>query len=132
MQRPVLEINANGQKLPTPKEWAFSKEYVRNGMNGTQAMLKTYDANSERNASVLAANKLGKNRIQKSIALICEEAGLTHNLIAESLTYDIIAKPADRVKELALGADILGMRQKTGIALQVNIGKMRDEFYEDA
>lgn len=40
------------------------------------------------------------------------EFGLTEELITTSLVEDIKAKPAARVKELGLGADILGMRKR--------------------
>ena len=41
-----------------------------------------------------------------------EEYGLTEELITTSLVEDIKAKPKARVKELGLGADILGMRKR--------------------
>lgn len=37
-------------------------------------------------------------------------SGLTHELVATSLTEDIIGKPKRRVQELNLAADILGMK----------------------
>lgn len=40
------------------------------------------------------------------------EFGLTEELITTSLVEDIKAKPKSRVKELGLGADILGMRKR--------------------
>ena len=56
---------------------------------------------------------------------ICERNGLTPNLITKSLVADIKAKPKNRVKELALGADILQMRSQenfnnTFIAIQIS------------
>ena len=41
-----------------------------------------------------------------------EEYGLTEELITTALVDDIKAKPKARVKELGLGADILGMRKR--------------------
>ena len=38
------------------------------------------------------------------------EFGLTQELITSSLVFDIQNKPKSRVKELSLGADILGMK----------------------
>lgn len=40
------------------------------------------------------------------------ELGLTEELIATSLVADIKAKPKNRVKELGLGAEILGMKKR--------------------
>ena len=47
--------------------------------------------------------------VQKELKVICDEAGLTEELIAESLVFDIENKPRKREKEMRLGADILGM-----------------------
>ena len=38
--------------------------------------------------------------------------GLTEDLITSSLVHDIVEKPKKRVKELALGAEILGMKKE--------------------
>ncbi len=40
------------------------------------------------------------------------ELGLTENFITTALVDDINAKPKRRIKELELGADILGMRKR--------------------
>ena len=49
--------------------------------------------------------------VQKEIKLILKQAGLTEELIAESLVYDIENKPKKRVHELSLASEILGMKQ---------------------
>lgn len=38
--------------------------------------------------------------------------GLTEKLVATALVYDIQKKPRQRIQELSLAADILGMKQK--------------------
>lgn len=48
--------------------------------------------------------------VQESIKSILEKAGLTETLVADSLVADIKGKPARRVRELELAADILSMR----------------------
>lgn len=45
----------------------------------------------------------------KSFKELCDECGLTDNLILESLASDIKKKPRRRAPELALGARIKGM-----------------------
>ena len=40
------------------------------------------------------------------------ELGLTEELVVTALVNDILDKPSQRVKELTLAADILGMRRK--------------------
>ncbi len=44
---------------------------------------------------------------------LLEEYGLTEELITTALVDDINAKPKRRIKELELGADILGMRKRS-------------------
>ena len=48
---------------------------------------------------------------QKGVQKALENFGLTRDLITKALVDDINAKPSKRVKELALGADILGMTE---------------------
>lgn len=57
---------------------------------------------------------------KKGFLQICDDYGLTDELILTSLVEDIKGKPGRRVQELTLGADIRGMRQR-GAYLQVNI-----------
>jgi hypothetical protein len=51
---------------------------------------------------------------QKGVRESLVKYGLTEGLITRALVHDIKKKPKSRVKELALGADILGMRNKDG------------------
>lgn len=53
---------------------------------------------------------LGSKGFKQALA----EYGLTEELITTALVDDIKAKPKSRVKELGLGADILGMRKPQG------------------
>lgn len=55
---------------------------------------------------------------KKELALF----GLTEELITTALVHDIQKKPSNRVKELSLGAEILGMKdaEKQMINIQVN------------
>lgn len=58
------------------------------------------------------------------------ECGLTEKLVAESLADDIKAKPGDRVQELRLGAELLGMKQVGGntTAIQINVNQDRERY----
>lgn len=49
---------------------------------------------------------------QKGVQDALKRAGLTRDLITTALVDDIIAKPKKRVKELSLGAEILGMKDQ--------------------
>ena len=58
-----------------------------------------------------------------------KEYGLTEELITLALVEDIKAKPKQRLGELSLGADILGIKKRNAnTAIQVNIGSMRESF----
>ena len=48
----------------TPKQMAFCEEYTRNGGNGTQAYLASYDSNNPKIAGVEASRLLDKPDIQ--------------------------------------------------------------------
>jgi len=50
----------------------------------------------------------------KGVKDTLESWGLTKELITSALVDDIKAKPGKRVKELGLGADILGMTEQKG------------------
>jgi hypothetical protein len=61
---------------------------------------------------------------------LMEEAGLTPDLIVTSLVSDIKAKPKQRVGEMRLGADLLGLikRESPITAVQINIGEDREKY----
>ena len=49
---------------------------------------------------------------QKGVKDALAEWGLTEGLITTALVFDIKGKPKKRVKELSLGAEILGMKKQ--------------------
>lgn len=51
----------------TPKQLAFVTEYVANGGNGTQAVLKAYNTNDPNSAKVLASNMLTSRNVQRAL-----------------------------------------------------------------
>lgn len=61
---------------------------------------------------------------------LCEQHGLTPDLILASLVDDIKAKPKQRVGEMRLGADIIGMTKQnnTVIPIQINFGGDKEMF----
>ena len=56
----------------------------------------------------------------RELKVILDEAGLTEDLIAESLVEDILLnkKKGKRIQELTLGAEILGMKKQQAQASQ--------------
>jgi len=60
---------------------------------------------------------------------LCEEAGLTHGLIVNSLVEDIRSKPKRRLGELKLGAEITGLTRGDNItAVQRKRNSDKDEY----
>lgn len=60
-------------RRPTLKQQAFAKEYIANKGNGTQAILKTYDTDDEKTASVMAVENLGKPSVKNLIESMQEQ-----------------------------------------------------------
>lgn len=56
----------------------------------------------------------------KGVKEALREMGLTEQLITTSLVEDIKAKPKQRVKELSLGAEILGMKDNDKVTVNIN------------
>lgn len=76
MPTAVKDHPLTGTKL-TPKQAGFVKEYVRNGGNGTQAVLKTYDTNNANIAHSIASENLRKPTIKEEIEEAARSLQLT-------------------------------------------------------
>ena len=86
-----------GDKL-TLKQRKFVKEYIRTG-NGSQAVkLAGYNVKSDLSANATASDNLSKPIIQRSIAKVLDQAGLTDDRLADDLDYIIDrAKDSDKI-----------------------------------
>lgn len=73
-------------------------------------MVKSVGYSAE-TASVKATKIIESKGVQKALTALTERAGLTKELIQNALVDDIEAKPKRRVRELELGAAILGMTE---------------------
>lgn len=63
-------------------------------------------------ASKKASEIINAKGVQESLS----KTGLTRELITQALVYDIENKPKRREREIRLGAEILGMTDKSAIA----------------
>src|ERR1700753_4276924 len=97
------------QRKPTPRQKKAAKAIVEN----------LQKSKPKPTGEVLESVGYGTivqdpQRITQSIGfkLALAEYGLTEELITTSLVEDIKAKPKQRVKELGLGAEILGMKKR--------------------
>lgn len=88
--------------MPTQKQIAALDNLVGNGGNVTQAMR---DAGYSENT----LNTPQKLTESKGFKELCEEYGLTDQLIISSLVEDIQNKPKNRKPELELAAKIKGL-----------------------
>jgi len=97
-------------KTPTPRQKKAAKAVIDN------MLLDTPKSNGEVLKSVGYGTGLQNQpaRVLQSegFKAALAEYGLTEELITTSLVEDIKAKPAMRVKELGLGAEILGMKKR--------------------
>jgi len=91
--------------MPTIKQKKAVDNLVGNGGNVTRAMREAGYAEDTLNTP----QKLTES---KGFKELMAEYGLTEGLITKSLVADINKKPGERVKELNLGAEILGMKQE--------------------
>jgi hypothetical protein len=110
--------------MATLKQKLAVDKIVENHGNVSRAMLEVgYDPDTAKNPKNLTESK-GFKELMTAL-------GLTENLVALSLKEDIEAKPQNRVKELSLAADILGMKKSGGnlvVPIQVNVNEDREKY----
>lgn len=102
LQNPVKR-----NRKPTQRQQAVAKGYIDNFLSGkpiTTGQLLV-NAGYGKGVAKTPARVLESEGFKESLA----QLGLTEELITSSLVSDIKAKPKARVKELTLGANILGM-----------------------
>jgi len=81
----IYNISMAKRKRVTAKQKNYVKEYIRNGENGTQAVLSTYNTKSARNASHIAMRNKKSPLVQQYMRKVLEKAGMTDDYIAEGL-----------------------------------------------
>ena len=86
----------------TPKQAKFTKEYVKNGGNGTKAALKAYNAKTERTAAAIAAENLTKPNIQQALLRSAERLGITEDKIMLPVALALEAEDKDGSPDLEM------------------------------
>lgn len=114
--------------MATIKQKKVINNLVENGGNVTKAMRDAgYSEATINNPSNLTKSKGYKG--------LLEEYGLTEDRVVTALVEDIKKKPQNRIRELALGAELLGMRQKSKIEeksiTQISFGKYDEMTNEE-
>jgi len=106
--------------MPTEKQKKAVENLVGNSGNVTKAMRDAgYSENTLHTPQRLTDSK--------GFEELCEKAGLTDDLILESLTDDIKGKPKNRVQELVLASKIKGLViDRSDSKLKVTIGITKD------
>lgn len=103
--------------MTTFKQIRAIEKLVENGGNVTKAMRDVgYSDGTVNNPSNLTRSKGYRE--------ILADTGLTETFIVEKLVSDIQEKPARRLGELTLAADLLGLRKK---GLIIEDGKTQNE-----
>lgn len=111
----------------------FATNFVDVGFNGTKAYQAMKPNTSNKVAGVLGSRKLAKVNVQEKVAEIVKEQGLTEEFLIKALVNDIDMfgeRGERRTSELALGADILKLRDKTQINFNLNIASYLDKLDE--
>jgi hypothetical protein len=91
--------------MPTFKQQSALEKLVENGGNATQAMREAgYSEATANNPSNLTESKGFKELLKAS--------GLDESTVISALVEDIKNKPQNRVRELTLASDILGMKKR--------------------
>lgn len=119
-----MKRTKEGKVTPTTRQISAFKDIVINKINPTQAM-----RNAGYKESV--ATNPGNNLLRTDgFKQLCESLGFDQTLIIGSLKEDIQAKPANRVAELRLSSEILGLIRQgnTANAVQINIGQDRENY----
>lgn len=123
----------------TLKQKLFVKEYIKNGGNGTQAVLKTYNTKDYKTASVISSENLDNPSIKSSIEEIANSQGVTSDSIIQSFN-SIASKEVEKVsadskiKATIELAKILGLYPGSkNTNLNVNLrGNLTDLGYSEA
>ena len=91
--------------IPTPKQKAAFEnisEIIRTGGSIGKALIKAgYSEVTSKSPTVVTRTK--------GFQQLCEETGLTVNMLIEALVYDIKNKPLDRIREIITACRILGL-----------------------
>ena len=99
-------------KRLTTKQKAFAEEYIRNGGNGTQAALKTYDTDDYPTANAIAGENLQKPLVIEELIKTARRLGVTEEKIVspvidalDSQDLDMRLKGHDRMIKMLNGKD---------------------------
>ena len=132
-------LQFNNMKRLSFKRRNFIKEYVKNGGNGTQAALKTYNTDDYNTAHVIASEILQNPTIQKTIDETARDVGVTTDTILGNFNHFAVQKPdkvtADAVIKANIElAKILRMYpDKKSYQFSMSVkGKVKDLGYSEA
>ena len=109
---------------PKIKQRMAFKNMVENGGNVSKAMIAA-------NYSKATAKVPQKLTESKGFMQLCNEIGLTDDLLVNSLTEDIVKKPQHRHKELELGFKVKGLLREN-VDITSGGEKINSQSYERA
>ena len=122
----------------TTKQKAFAEEYIRNGGNGTQAALKTYETEDYKTAQNISSENLSKPIIIEELVKTARRLGVTEEKIVspvidalDSQDLDMRLKGHDRMIKMLNGKDnglSLNIENASGIEISFkNFGGKDDK-----
>ena len=118
--------------LPTPKERAFARAYVKRKGNGTKAALDAYDTTSPEVAAQIASQNIRKERVITYLNKVLNDARLdefTRDHIRREvaqLAFSDDTRADVKTKNLELLAKIDGMMINRSESVNVNVGLTLD------
>ena len=89
-----------------PQDKQFAKEYVANGGNGRQAVLKVFDIENENSADVKASRLLSNDKVKKTIEEEAAQLNITHSTILQDFKQITAHKPENVSADAFLKANI--------------------------
>lgn len=115
--------------MATERQKAAVKKLVETGGKSVSRAMREAKLKNGENAYTKSTAKNPK-KLTESVGFkeICDECGLTKNLILKALVFDIKKKPKNRKGELELGAKITGMLVERKEVKISNLTEILDEL----
>lgn len=122
----VKPKTSKGSLRITDRQREYARKRVQNPRRSKRAVAL------ESGYALQTANRAGRDiETSEGVQALLKQFGLTDDLIITSLKDDIEAKPANRLGELRLAADIRGLTGKDrGQSNTINIAVIKDRYAE--
>ena len=107
----------------TEKQKEFTREYFKNGGNGTQAYLFAYDSHSERAASIESSKLLDKKEVQEYLSALnkpMEKQAISEREKKRNWLWSMIENPSVKESDRLTAMNILNKMDSEYMNINVN------------